>query len=769
MGKPQSTGNLVNALAQDSSNNIGIGGAANASFKLRVTGSSAGDSVYAIGDGASSGGALKIKQYASSAANEDGYSTISTLNTGVFYFTSASTSPNFKNFVLNPSGLTDNTLRTFTLPDASGTIALTSNLSAYLPLTGGTLTGALSGTSATFNHNDAPTIRVQRNGGTDSNTVLEFTNASRSFFIGSNGTVMGLGGTSGAVSSQPLQIDSAGAATFSSSIAATSATFSGLVDINSNSGIKIRNGASDGFQFLQLNTNTWAIRGILGNDNITFTNGTGAILVGGAATFLSSITSLAASGTGVIIAESTATNGEGLVSVRGKNSSGTSRRADFKYDNADVVRIATASPINMQFETNDIPRLTITSGGNVGIGTSSPNSLASTTNLVVRGVSGSSTALVQSLSADAGCSVSLYSGASSSDDPAILFQKNLRFGSVTDAGLGSFAERMRITSGGTIYSSFGTSGTSARTDLTPNLILEGKSGVASGRAGMSLLANGTGNSLIMFGASGSSNTDGFISYVNATRALDFGTADNFRMRITSGGDIGINTTAITNPNSLNKVIVIAAAAPVGVVLFDSRDANPIGLENRGAVFNLTYGTTSILVADGTNGNIGIGVANSSVTRLLVRGLNTSSSNFAFVATDSAASNLLVVRNDGAIFFKDNYPFTTASGANLWIDSSGVIQRNVSSIKYKTDVQDYNKGLADLMKLRAVSYLSKSEIDNPKRYAGMIAEELYELGFSEYVNLDKNGDPDSISYASMVALLIKSIQELNQKVNALENK
>ena len=38
----------------------------------------------------------------------------------------------------------------FTMPNASGTIALTSNLSSYLPLSGGTLTGALSGTSATF-------------------------------------------------------------------------------------------------------------------------------------------------------------------------------------------------------------------------------------------------------------------------------------------------------------------------------------------------------------------------------------------------------------------------------------------------------------------------------------------------------------------------------------------------------------------------------------------------------------------------------------------
>jgi hypothetical protein len=38
MGKTFSTGLLTNGLAQDSSNNIGIGGAANASFKLQVTG-----------------------------------------------------------------------------------------------------------------------------------------------------------------------------------------------------------------------------------------------------------------------------------------------------------------------------------------------------------------------------------------------------------------------------------------------------------------------------------------------------------------------------------------------------------------------------------------------------------------------------------------------------------------------------------------------------------------------------------------------------------
>jgi hypothetical protein len=43
--------------------------------------------------------------------------------------------------------------RTYTLPDATGTIALTSNLSSYLPLSGGTMTGTLNGTTITFGSN----------------------------------------------------------------------------------------------------------------------------------------------------------------------------------------------------------------------------------------------------------------------------------------------------------------------------------------------------------------------------------------------------------------------------------------------------------------------------------------------------------------------------------------------------------------------------------------------------------------------------------------
>jgi len=75
-----------------------------------------------------------------------GYSGIAPISTDGFAFSFNNGTTSY--FVLKNNLLS--AIRTFSLPDASGTIALTSNLSAYLPLTGGTLTGALSGTSATF-------------------------------------------------------------------------------------------------------------------------------------------------------------------------------------------------------------------------------------------------------------------------------------------------------------------------------------------------------------------------------------------------------------------------------------------------------------------------------------------------------------------------------------------------------------------------------------------------------------------------------------------
>ena len=83
------------------------------------------------------GGLVRIKQSNSFIGNTVGYTQINsasnTINLDIY-----NSSSNFKFAILNFAPLSNNTTRTYTFPDASGTIALTSNLSSYVPYTGAT-------------------------------------------------------------------------------------------------------------------------------------------------------------------------------------------------------------------------------------------------------------------------------------------------------------------------------------------------------------------------------------------------------------------------------------------------------------------------------------------------------------------------------------------------------------------------------------------------------------------------------------------------------
>ncbi|CAB4136970.1 Intramolecular chaperone auto-processing domain containing protein [uncultured Caudovirales phage] len=109
--------------------------------------------------------------------------------------------------------------------------------------------------------------------------------------------------------------------------------------------------------------------------------------------------------------------------------------------------------------------------------------------------------------------------------------------------------------------------------------------------------------------------------------------------------------------------------------------------------------------------------------------------------------------------------TTGAGTNVVIDANNIVQKATSSLKYKTDISDYSKGLKDVLKLRPVSY--KGINDGDHVFAGLIAEEIHEAGFGEFVIYDLESNPDAIQYGNMVALAFKAIQELNSKVEALE--
>ena len=135
--------------------------------------------------------------------------------------------------------------------------------------------------------------------------------------------------------------------------------------------------------------------------------------------------------------------------------------------------------------------------------------------------------------------------------------------------------------------------------------------------------------------------------------------------------------------------------------------------------------------------------------------------------DSLGSLMLNATNgygvSGGIYAPAIFNYTTASAANMFIESGGFFRRSTSSIKYKTDVQDATHGLADVMKLRPVTY--KGINDGEKVFGGLIAEEVHDAGLTEFVQYADDGSPDALAYGQMVSLLTKAIQELKAELDA----
>jgi hypothetical protein len=147
-----------------------------------------------------------------------------------------------------------------------------------------------------------------------------------------------------------------------------------------------------------------------------------------------------------------------------------------------------------------------------------------------------------------------------------------------------------------------------------------------------------------------------------------------------------------------------------------------------------------------------------------------------IGTTSASAGVALKVAGGIIGAIDVYNNTTGSASNVFIDSSGFFARSTSSLKYKKDVQDTTHGLADVMKLRPVTYKGKSENDGETVFGGLIAEEVHEAGLTEFVQYADDGTPDALAYGNMISLAFKAIQEqqaiitdLKARIETLESK
>jgi len=680
---------------------------------------------------------------------------------------------------------TNSAVRYYTFPDADGTLALASQLGAYLPLAGGTLTGALNGTSAVFS------------GDVQSGTRLIAAASSQSILLTPNS-----GGTTNRVESVgtlPLALVSGAAITMAAGGTTPQITLatSGAVTL------------------------------------------TGA-LNGTSASFSGAITSLAASGTGFIIAEGTATNGEGLVSVRGKNSSGTSRRADFKYDNADVIRIATASPINMQFETNDTTRLTIngstgaatfsssvTAGGNIrntflSLRDDSIEQYATDSDTVgpvinYLGFNGGNTRF-RNFSVFNGKEGLLFRVVGSSGNvgigtasPSQRLTVSGGYISQVDGGVSTFlgydgtgslvgtttnhylrfitndTERMRITSGGNV--GIGTASPTTYSLGGRHLELNDAGG------GYAFIHSNTTSVKSFFAANESGSLAALFTFSN--HPLTFGTNNTERMRITSSGNVGIGTASPTAKLHVAGDILIPADGRLygnSATVTGSRsyiepynastgDMNLVtGFSTASIVFGTQQGTERMRITSGGS---------------ILFGTQTMSTTHAYF--DNAGSSRMVLNLGSSVTTNANLiAFNNPNGNVGTIATSGssTSYNTTSDYRLKENVNPVQNALSVLTQLKPCTF--NFIADAEEEVMGFIAHEVQEIvpqavtGEKDAIRiqqvevspaeLDEGGNIiteavieekevpvyQGIDHSKLVPLLVASIQELKAEIEALKS-
>ena len=239
-----------------------------------------------------------------------------------------------------------------------------------------------------------------------------------------------------------------------------------------------------------------------------------------------------------------------------------------------------------------------------------------------------------------------------------------------------------------------------------------------------------------------------ITGADADTGLQFGTDEvsivtggTEKVKVDGSGRVGIGT------SSPSTKCVISNGGAEGLEFGHSSGTNEVNSYNRNAsarapvdiiaqTFKVLTGNPSLntgLFQD-SSGNVGINVSNPT-SRLHINGTVT-------------------INNVGS---------GAGTNALRYSTSTGRVTYDASSARYKDNIRDSDKGLADLMLLKSRKFEYK---DSSRTDIGLVAEEVVGI-IPELVTLDFEGLPEAVNYDRFVSVLIKSLQEATLRIETLE--
>jgi hypothetical protein len=687
-------------------------------------------------------GYLILKQGTTYLGNVVGYNSINA-NARKYVFISDVDGTNYKSAIFELSSLTNNTDRTYTLPDASGTIALVGGsgvgtVTSVAALTIGTSGTDLSSTVANSTTTPVITLNVPTASATNRGAL---SSADWTTFNSKQGTItLTTTGTSGAAtfSSNTLNIPNYGSA-LSSYVpysGATSNVSLGAFWINTNFG--------------------YFTHGSTGQDWLTRTNNTTGNY------------EIVDWGSTVARVSLTASGNLGL---------GVTPSAWASFIKATQIGATTAIwdylSVNSYFTNNAF----IDSTGNVKYITTAPISLLG----------------LYSGGFDFSIAASGTAGATATMVTAMFLKStgNLLIGTTTDAGY-----KLDVNGTGRFTSSLEASGgfISNNDSNTPVGFYKLKpSSITTARWWRITSDN------IVYGdfsiAQSAANSDASYSnklYFNATGAATFSSSVEARsLYISPGGGAGSGSDGIANIQTASSTL--GQTSELGLLIKNNGTSgyysqigfgyaeSKVGAVIAGLITNGSGATSSALIfatrstttgSDAptermritSGGNVLIGgtnVANLGTTNR-IGAFRTDSANEVYLQLASTSSSTI----DHAFFYN-----STGLGGSIRTSSGTISLVNGSDYRMKTNIESLIEGLSIISKLNPCTF--EYVTTEGSKFEGFIAHELQEIipnavfGKKDAINKDGSPNYQGIDTVKIIPYLVKAIQEMNTKIIQLE--
>ena len=343
---------------------------------------------------------------------------------------------------------------------------------------------------------------------------------------------------------------------------------------------------------------------------------------------------------------------------------------------------------------------------------------------------------------------------------------------------------------------------------TGNMVLSASPTLTGTLTAATISASATATATAFIPSGSSVPTSGV--YLPAANSLGFSTNSTERMRLDTSGNLGIGTTGGMGFANYQVVGIGPGASAGGILQFQgasNADGAHLRLDRSGSTISsftietrasapMLFGINgsekmrlgsdgSFLVGTTTNGgwttvaklealagtgNQALsGYNNGSSGNALVLRVDSDTANLinfnrngsqagSFISTGGATPNIQwLANNEAYVFAGGSGGVKLTSGATAWASASDET--------LKTDLVTIQSGAEKVASLRAVTGRYKTDAENVSR-SFLIAQDVQKV-LPEAVSVDADGTL-SLRYSEVIPLLVAAIQELNTRVNTLEN-